>query len=511
MESVTANGTAVVVTTTIIHHLMILVHGIMGNAGELGYVQQALQRELEQRQSNGGSTVTKLVVHSATCNEADSLDGIEAGGVRLAQEINHLLREYFQDEILPLLESNKRTDTSEHDHHHQQQQQQQKHTIALSFLGFSLGGLYSRYSLPFIDWNISAEENNHSIAVVPNLFATVATPHLGIQHMTYWNLPSCLEPVVAWYLGQTGRDLFRRPRKRCSTVQTIDTNCYKDVIQQMSLDPMFLLPLSKFQKRLAMANAFSTDFAVHTATAAFLTDDDDDHHCNEEIHNHHDSDGSEILHSSAHFILENESLSTTNEKHSASTKKAGDDSIIPHFPSVRFVTSRSWSPDDESIGSSQEQQQQQQQQSCDVRGDIGDSDETGTCQRPLLDRNVDGSMSDMANSLNSLGWTKIFVDVRSHIPALWSRPKTSSQDILITEQDETGLSTQKRIYSPSALKRKLSGRGFDFNTLPFGHSFLVASTKNWWYTWFYRDGRNFVDQVLASELVEELLLFNDTK
>ena len=39
--------------------------------------------------------------------------------------------------------------------------------------------------------------------------------------------------------------------------------------------------------------------------------------------------------------------------------------------------------------------------------------------------------------------------------------------------------------------------------------FCVFSTKNWWYTWFYRDGRKFVDQVFAKELVHELIQLDD--
>ena len=175
---------------------MILVHGIMGNPKELAYIHSSIEREFVEStpKSKSKSKKSKLVVHSAECNAPNSLDGIEAGGLRLATEINTLLKEYAVQNSL----------TSEKD------------KIALSILGFSLGGMYSRYALPFIDWTIEVETTTSTTAtasiinVIPNVFVTAATPHLGISKMTYCKLPTFLEPVVAWYLGQTGKDLFRR-------------------------------------------------------------------------------------------------------------------------------------------------------------------------------------------------------------------------------------------------------------------------------------------------------------
>ena len=58
---------------------MILEHGIMGTPKELGYVHEALEREFTQclGQDNEKINHQFFHIHSATCNEADSLDGIE--------------------------------------------------------------------------------------------------------------------------------------------------------------------------------------------------------------------------------------------------------------------------------------------------------------------------------------------------------------------------------------------------------------------------------------------------
>jgi len=62
-------------------------------------------------------------------------------------------------------------------------------------------------------------------------------------------------------------------------------------------------------------------------------------------------------------------------------------------------------------------------------------------------------------------------------------------------------------YSYSTLKRRLSGNGFDGNTLPFGHSFLIASDRDPVHKMLYKGGRPFVDHVIAQDIVKEILLF----
>jgi hypothetical protein len=463
---------------------MILEHGIMGTPKELGYVHEALEREFLHHE--GASNY--FLIHSATCNEPDSLDGIEVGGLRLAEEVNELLQDYTRSTILPAMQHC--GDSLEN------------HAIALSFLGFSLGGLYCRYALPFIEWNVSVtisggDDHHHSpisIPVFPNLFATAATPHLGIKRMTFWKLPRCLEPVVAWYLGQTGRDLFRRPNQAFTRVPfsqegdgPMDVE-YEDLIQQMNLDPYFLQPLSKFYKRIAFANAFSTDFCVGTQTAAFLSDHDQ--------HHSFDDEHSAQTTPSAHFHVDED---PDNHRDGDSQ----DERSL--YAAVRFATSPSYNGRSRRFSTESFDNTSTSIDQSD--GSITD----GSCQRSaLIDRTPSyksmssqksdeaQSVADMAMSLDSLGWTKVLVDVRPHLPSLWRRVK--HQPIIQKDSDT-------KVYSSSTLKKRLSG-SFDFNTLPFAHSYMVASTKNKFQTWMYKDGRSFVDQVLAKDLVRETLRFD---
>jgi len=51
-----------------------------------------------------------------------------------------------------------------------------------------------------------------------------------------------------------------------------------DLVKNMATSPYFLRPLSLFRKRIAYANAFSTDFVVPTGTAAFIHPQSDSLH-----------------------------------------------------------------------------------------------------------------------------------------------------------------------------------------------------------------------------------------
>jgi hypothetical protein len=81
---------------------------------------------------------------------------------------------------------------------------------------------------------------------------------LGVSYPhTYIPLNRALEWVVANSLQQTGRDLFLQSQ----------------IVEQLAMDPKYLNPLQRFQRRIAYANSFGTDFQVPTATAGFLSPD----------------------------------------------------------------------------------------------------------------------------------------------------------------------------------------------------------------------------------------------
>jgi hypothetical protein len=86
-----------------------------------------------------------------------------------------------------------------------------------------------------------------------------ATPHLGVSSHTYFPIPRLAEQLIGRSLLSTGKDLFR-----CDDV---------DIIYKMGTDyDTFLKPLSEFQRRIAIINAYRTDFQVPTCTAGFFNE-----------------------------------------------------------------------------------------------------------------------------------------------------------------------------------------------------------------------------------------------
>ncbi|GKY92236.1 hypothetical protein MPSEU_000194800 [Mayamaea pseudoterrestris] len=210
-------------------HLIVLVHGWMGNPDELKYLQSAIEQRasrLDDHQS--------VLVYSVRSNEHNTSDGIVAGGTRVSAEVNEILAQLAAQA------------TSE---------------LSVSFVGHSLGGLYARYSLSELQFEhhvATTGSSTRSVLVTPKIFCTTATPHLGVSGYTYLPLPRAAEYIVAHAMQPTGRDLFR----------------FTNVLERMVTEPSFMNPLGKFAKRIAYACAHATDFQVPTATAAFLSNAD---------------------------------------------------------------------------------------------------------------------------------------------------------------------------------------------------------------------------------------------
>ena len=194
-----------------ITHFIFLVHGWMGNAQEMKYMEQSLEREASKHPSQ------RFIIVSPTVNEGKTHDGIAAGGDRLATAVTELMDSY---------------------------QNANNGMTTVSFVGNSLGGLYSRYAISKMNFD----------RVQPMVFCTTATPHLGVSKHTYIPLPRWGEYLVAHALQPTGKDLFS----------------VTPLIEEMAFEPQYREPLQNFHRRIAYANAFATDFQVPTSTAAFL-------------------------------------------------------------------------------------------------------------------------------------------------------------------------------------------------------------------------------------------------
>lgn len=144
-------------------HFCFLVHGHRGTSRDLGYVQAAMRRTASTtsiRPSGNNSKGRRLVLHSVSCNEKKTDDGIEAGGERVVDEMIAVLRERM--------------------HHCKQERNAEGHKeVTISMLGNSLGGLYARYAL-------SALRRKCAETCVQD--ASSSTLYLDGKYAIHWNI-----------------------------------------------------------------------------------------------------------------------------------------------------------------------------------------------------------------------------------------------------------------------------------------------------------------------------------
>ena len=149
-------------------HFVFLAHGFLGSSDELSFFEEAIQDAVTKTKpgtiADGDdaddveSSVTKtkpgadddgddveVITHRATCNHISTFDGIEAGGKRLAEEVEEFVRSHFQDKMAGVQENEGNTGTS-------------TFHASLSFIGYSLGGMYSRYAISILPMEFDLNE-----------------------------------------------------------------------------------------------------------------------------------------------------------------------------------------------------------------------------------------------------------------------------------------------------------------------------------------------------------------
>merc|ERR1719296_537806 len=163
------------------------------------------------------------------------------------------------------------------------------------------------------------------------------------------------------------------------------------VIRNMCLQNKYLTPLRSFRQRIAYANAYGTDFQVPTETAAFL----------------HEKSGV------GHFVVASRELPCAGNMDgtgggSQDSKKEKEDNTTSEGEEglPQFIVAV--------VQTEQQTRSQSPQKS--------------------------NELLEMSQSLDALGWTKVFIDVRDQIPVpglakpSWLRPPCSSLDDLIRDR-----------------------------------------------------------------------------
>ncbi|EEU45194.1 uncharacterized protein NECHADRAFT_40576 [Fusarium vanettenii 77-13-4] len=204
-------------------HLCVLVHGLWGNPSHMRSIAKTLREQY---------SYDELYLLLAKQNSGNfTYDGIERGGERVCAEIERELRK-VEDEGGKITK--------------------------LSIVGYSLGGLVSRYAVGLL----------YAKGILDTLecmnFTTFASPHLGVRsplkgwHNHVWNV------LGARTLSMSGRQLF-----------TIDK--FRDTdrpLLSVLADPnsIFMSGLRKFKRRTLYANTINDRSAVYYTTCIAKTD-----------------------------------------------------------------------------------------------------------------------------------------------------------------------------------------------------------------------------------------------
>lgn len=332
-------------------HFCFLVHGYRGKPADLLYLQSAMKNNAEEQIRSGLDSDSdeyvshpRFVLHSSSSNFGKTSDGIANGGERLFQECDRIIRKYAastSDEI-----SN----------------------VTISFIGNSLGGLYSRYAVSKLAERYHSDSGvlimSEKIHLHLNVFVSTCTPHLGVAGLTYFTLPRIGEVWMGKMMEQTGLDIFR----------------ISGLIKKMCTEETYLKPLSLFRKRVAYANAYQTDFVVSTESAAFLH-----------------------LDSSYPHHVEHPELGDNNDPSTEEKRGKGGN-----------VVATLHTPRDE--GNVNESGRYQNEYTKRKKGFLRSQEKA----------ELESESLEMSNCMDKLGWKKVLVDLRNEMPMKLKIPRLST-------------------------------------------------------------------------------------
>lgn len=204
-------------------HLFVLIHGLWGNHGHMRSLMEVYTKQF-------GSSET--VFFSPSENALfKTFDGIEIIGYRTLLEIYQFIK-CFKDGPI----------------------------TKISVLGYSMGGLVARFVLG----KMFGEYHDLFEGIEPQIFITMATPHLGVQ---FYNprryffkglLQFCMKLIGSNIIGKSGRELFV-------------VNKHNEILVKLG-EGEYLEALRKFKWRVAFANV-NNDRSVAFYTG-FISDCD---------------------------------------------------------------------------------------------------------------------------------------------------------------------------------------------------------------------------------------------
>lgn len=196
-------------------HLFVLVHGLWGSPNHMLTIERSL-RELLQECSNEKIVTLK----PSSFRFWKTYDGLKLNAERVIRDI------FYEIEAL--------------------KQKSNYKVVKFSLVGYSLGGLISRYLIGVLN------EIGFFEMVEPVFFTTFATPHVGIQFFNDNIFDNTANKVGQYLFGKSGREMFM-------------TDNDKILTQMADPEGVYYKGLNKFRKHILLSNV------KNDRTVAFYT------------------------------------------------------------------------------------------------------------------------------------------------------------------------------------------------------------------------------------------------
>ena len=209
-------------------HFYVFSHGNNGTEADMYYTAELLRYKFQKTAPD-----QKCYILCATSNSADTWNGVDVGGTRLANEIEAYYQLYLSDYS----------------------------KVYFSIIGHSLGGLYIRYAVSLLVNNPVFNQRLEFINLM-----SISSPHLGARKPSGSAMKTLYKTAASLYmtkiLGNTGKQL--------NLTDTGHDNIDKPLLSQMAdPDSRFIQALHQFKfKTLAAATCY--DMIVPHCTAAIM-------------------------------------------------------------------------------------------------------------------------------------------------------------------------------------------------------------------------------------------------
>ncbi|CAH2355717.1 lipid droplet phospholipase 1 [[Candida] railenensis] len=199
-------------------HLFVLVHGLWGGPNHMLTIEKSIHEVIGHQ--SGGSDERIATIRPSSFRFWKTYDGLRLNAERVISDV------LYEIELI--------------------RQKQNSKVTKISFVGYSLGGLISRYAIGMLNDIGFFDE------VKPVFFTTFATPHVGIHFFNGTIFDKISNRVGHYLFGKTGKQMF---------IEDDD----KILVKMVEPDGTWFKGLAKFEKHVLLANI------KNDRTVAFFT------------------------------------------------------------------------------------------------------------------------------------------------------------------------------------------------------------------------------------------------